>query len=162
LGVTDRIEFVQSDAGAYPAEPGGYDVVSCIGATWIGGGLAGTIELLKPALKPGGLMLIGEPYWTDEPPRRPDDLAEYTSLVGTLDRVEAAGMQLVEMVLADGDSWDRYAASQWLTLSDYLRDRPDDPDIAQIRDFLRESRRSYLEINRRYLGWGVFMLRAGD
>ena len=162
FGVADRLEFVHGDAGAYEAEPGAYDVVSCIGATWIGGGLVGTIELAKRALKPGGLMLIGEPYWIDEPPERPEALAEYTSLIGTLDRVEAAGMRLVEMVLADGDSWDRYAAAQWMTLADYLRDHPGDPDTEQIREFLRDSRRWHLEIRRRYLGWGVFVLRAGE
>lgn len=46
-----------------------FDLVSCIGATWIGGGLAGTIELMKPALKDsGGLILIGEPFWNEPPP----------------------------------------------------------------------------------------------
>ncbi|NUS12433.1 MAG: class I SAM-dependent methyltransferase [Streptomyces sp.] len=165
LGVPDRVDFVRGDAGAYEAEPGAYDVVSCIGATWIGGGLAGTIELLRPALRPGGLMLIGEPYWTEPAPEgalealgaAPDD---FTSLVGTLDRFEAAGMELLEMVLADGDSWDRYAAGQWFTISDWLRDHPaDHPDAADMREFLDHARRSHLEWNRRYVGWGVFVLR---
>ncbi|WUH94272.1 class I SAM-dependent methyltransferase [Streptomyces sp. NBC_00433] len=70
LGVSERVSFERGDAGAYKAEPGAYDVASCIGATWIGGGLAGTIDLLRPALRPGGLMLIGEPYWTEPPPGR--------------------------------------------------------------------------------------------
>src|SRR3712207_6952862 len=42
--------------------------LSCIGASWIGGGVGGTIDLMRPALKPAGLLLIGEPYWTDPPP----------------------------------------------------------------------------------------------
>jgi SAM-dependent methyltransferase len=167
LGVADRIRFERGDAGAYRPAPAAYDIVSCIGATWIGAGPAGTIELLRPALRPGGLMLIGEPYWTDLPPEEayealeiePDD---FVSLAGTLDRFEAAGMELVEMVLADGDSWDRYAASQWLTISDWLRDNPEHPDAGDMRAFLAHSRRSHLAYNRRYLGWGVFVLRAAD
>lgn len=165
LGVCERVSFVRADAGTYQADAGGYDLVSCLGATWIGGGLAGTIELLRPALRPGGLMLIGEPYWTEPAPEaaleangmEPDD---YTSLVGTLDRFEAAGMELLEMVLADGDSWDRYAAEQWFAVADWLRDHPaDHPDAADMRDFLDHARRTHLEWNRRYLGWGVFVLR---
>lgn len=38
------------------------------GATWIGGGLAETVELLRRSLASGGMMLIGEPYWRREPP----------------------------------------------------------------------------------------------
>jgi ubiquinone/menaquinone biosynthesis C-methylase UbiE len=63
LGVTSQLTFVQEDAGKYQAEAQSFDVVSCIGATWIGNGLVGTLGLMKPALKPGGLLLVGEPYW---------------------------------------------------------------------------------------------------
>ena len=165
LGVAGRLTFERADAGGYEAEPGAFDVVSCIGATWIGGGLAGTVELMRPAMRPGALMLIGEPYWTEPAPEAafeaigagPDDFA---SLEGTLDRFEAAGMELVEMVLADGDSWDRYAAEQWFTVSDWLRAVPaDHPDAADMREFLAHARRTHLSYQRRYLGWGVFVLR---
>ncbi|WP_232284701.1 hypothetical protein [Rhodococcus sp. R1101] len=37
-------------------------LAACIGATWIGNGVAGTAELLARSLGPGGTMLIGEPY----------------------------------------------------------------------------------------------------
>ena len=40
-------------------------VAACLGATWIGGGVAGTIELLARSLRTGGLILIGEPYMPD-------------------------------------------------------------------------------------------------
>ena len=161
LGVAGRVEIVCADARDYAAEPAGFDVVSCIGATWIGNGVTGTIDLLRPALRVNGLMLIGEPYWIDPPPQYPPwpGEGEFASLIGLLETVEAAGMELVEMVLADGDSWDRYVAAQWMTLSDYLREHPDDPDAAELRAFLDESRRSHLRVQRRYLGWGVFVLR---
>jgi SAM-dependent methyltransferase len=166
LGVADRVTFTRGDAGAYQALPRAFDLVSCVGATWIGGGLAGTIDLLRPAMRPGGLMLIGEPYWTEPaPPEAYEALGadedDFTSLVGTLDRFEAAGMELVEMVLADGDSWDRYAAEQWFAISDWLRATPaDHPDAADMRVFLDQHRRAHLAYNRRYVGWGVFVLRA--
>lgn len=43
------------------------DLAACIGATWIGNGVAGTAELLARSLGPGGMMLIGEPYWRVTP-----------------------------------------------------------------------------------------------
>jgi SAM-dependent methyltransferase len=164
LGVRDRVGFEQGDAGAYRAEPAAFDVVSCIGATWIGGGLTGTIELMLPALAPGGVLLIGEPYWVREPSAeacaamdvRRDD---FGTLGQTLDRFEAAGTEVLEMVMADHDSWDRYVASQWWTLSDWLRANPDDPEVDEVREFLDRARRSYLEYQREHMDWGVFVVR---
>jgi SAM-dependent methyltransferase len=164
LGVGDRVRFEQGDASAYAADSAGYDLVSCIGATWIGGGIGGTVALLRPAVRPGGLLLIGEPYWLSEPPAeaytalhaKPDD---FTSLAGTADRLTAAGVNLIKMVLADQDSWDRYVAAQWWTLDAWLRTHPDDPLVPEVRAFLEDGRRSYLTYTRQYLGWGVFVGR---
>ncbi|MFG2822478.1 SAM-dependent methyltransferase [Kitasatospora sp. NPDC048365] len=164
LRVADRIEFVQGDAAAYGAEPGGFDLVSCIGATWIGDGLVGTLELMKPALAPDGLLLVGEPFLHAEPPA--EAYADFgatpetfTTLPGLLPRFEEAGCELLEMVLADPDSWDRYEAAQWRTLSDWLRANPDDPDTPALHRYLAERRHGHLAYRRPYLGWGVFVLR---
>ena len=165
LGVADRVRFVQGDAGEPPSDGPQYDVVSCIGATWIGGGLAGTIDLMRPALRAGGLLLIGEPYWISEPPGEALDateirLEDFTSLLGTADRLAAAGIELVEMVLADQDSWDRYVAAQWWTLDAWLRASADDPEADRVRQFFEGARRWHLAYGRQYLGWGVFVCRA--
>ncbi len=167
LTVTAQVEFVHGKAEDYRAEPHAFDVVSCIGATWIGDGLTGTLDLMRPACKPDGILLVGEPYWIDPPPPRALDALElgaeeFTSLAGTLDRFEAAGVELVEMVLADQDSWDRYVAAQWMTASDWLREHPDAPDAAEYADRVSAGRRAYLDYGRRYMGWGVFVLRGTD
>jgi ubiquinone/menaquinone biosynthesis C-methylase UbiE len=162
--VTDRLSWVQGDAAQYQAEPGGYDVVSCIGAPWIGGGFAGTLRLMQRALKPGGLALAGDAYWIDEPPEAAYDAWEipkgtHVSLVGTLDRIESAGMELVEMVLATQEDWDRYEGMQWMAVSDYLRAHPADPIAREAYAWKARNRRAYLQYARRYFGWGVFVLR---
>jgi len=67
LGVGEQVEFVRGDASGYvAAQP--VDVAACVGATWIGNGVAGTTEFLGRSLRPGGMMLIGEPYWRQIPP----------------------------------------------------------------------------------------------
>jgi SAM-dependent methyltransferase len=165
LGVTEHVRFVESDAATYQDEPASYDIVSCIGATWIGGGLLGTLDIMRRSLRPRGLALVGECYWATPPPAgayealRVDEDA-FTSLAGTAERFETAGFELLEMVMANHDTWDRYVASQWWTLSDWLHDNPDDPDVPAIRDFLDHSRRSHLRYGRQYLGWGVFVVRG--
>jgi hypothetical protein len=111
------------------------------------------------------LLLVGEPYWMDElPPAAYDALSDgdtemFATLPGTLDRIEASGLELIEMVLADPHGWDRYEAMQWRAVSDWLRSNPDDPDAPDLRKWINDARRSYLTYGRRYLGWGVFVLR---
>lgn len=164
LGVSDRVELVQGDAAAYAAAPGHFDVVSCIGATWIGNGLAGTLELMRPALKRDGLMLVGEPFWNEQPPDEAftalgTSPGEFVSLAHTADRFARAGFDLVEMVLANPDGWDRYVAPHWWAVDAWLRAHPDDPDGEALRAFAAAERAGHLAYGRRYLGWGVFVLR---
>lgn len=164
LGVSGRVQFVAGDAAEYQAQSGGFDVVSCIGATWIGGGLAGTLALLGPALRDGGLMLIGEPFWNESPPdaayaalqARPGD---FLSLAETAQRFAAAGFDLVEMVLANPDGWDRYVAPHWWAIDRWISEHPNHPDAPALRRFCEAERTGYLTYGRRYLGWGVFVLR---
>jgi SAM-dependent methyltransferase len=167
LDVAGKVTFVRAEAGEYlrtTAERDGFDVVSCIGATWIGGGLLGTVELMLPALKEGGILLVGEPYWISEPPQEAfETLGFGRDLFGTLgetlDRFESLGVEVVEMVMADPDSWDRYVASQWWPLCDWLDANPGHPDETELRAFLDRARRSHFKYGRQYLGWGVFVLR---
>jgi SAM-dependent methyltransferase len=165
LGVAEKVNFVRDDAGKYPRDEHAFDIVSCIGATWIGNGLVGTLELMKRALKDEGRrLLVGEPYWIDRPPDEAlrvlsDTKDRFVSLDGTLDRFEGVGLELVEMVLANQDDWDRYEASQWTNASNWLREHPHDPDAAALREWVNNNRRTYLRYGRRYFGWGVFVLR---
>jgi SAM-dependent methyltransferase len=164
LGVERAVTFIEGDAGDPPELGGGFDIVSCIGATWIGGGLSGTLELMRQRVVPGGWLLVGEVYWAEPPP--PHVKQKYATgqgfadLAGTLDRFEAADLELVEMVLASPEDWDRYAASQWLNVSDWLAANPDDAEAPEILEERNSSRRGYLADERSCLGWGVFVLRA--
>lgn len=60
LGVADQVKFIHGDATGYVSVEK-VDVAACIGATWIGVGVAGTIQLLARSLRTGGMILVGEP-----------------------------------------------------------------------------------------------------
>jgi SAM-dependent methyltransferase len=164
LDVTDKITFIHGDAAEYvAAEP--VDVATCIGATWIGGGVTGTIDLLEHSLRAGGMVLIGEPFWRMEPPDQAtiegcsatsrDDFRDLPGLVALFGEL---GWDLIEMVLANEDSWDRYAAAQWFNIRTWLDANPDDELAQQMRDELNASPLRHVRYQRRYLGWGVFAL----
>ena len=168
LSVADRVVIEHGDAQTFKPEPEAFDIASCVGATWIGNGVAGTIALLRHAITSDGLLLIGEPYWREPPSPEAESAlgedvaavnAEFSDLSGLLDQFKAARTDLVELVLADEHSWDRYVASQWWTLRQWLDSHPDDPLAPDLQTFLDDSQREYLSYQRRYLGWGVFVLR---
>ncbi|MFF9623916.1 SAM-dependent methyltransferase [Streptomyces griseosporeus] len=164
LGVADRVGFVHADASGHVADdPVG--IAACVGATWIGSGVAGTVELLRRSLVPGGMMLIGEPYWRREPEdqatvegchvERKDDLLP---LPGLLEQFSDLGCDVVEMVLADQDSWDRYVAAQWLNIRRWLDANPHDELALEMRAELTAAPVQHARFQREYLGWGVFVL----
>ena len=166
LGVADRVEFSHGDAAGYvAAEKAG--VAACLGATWIGGGVAGTIELLAKSLLPGGILLIGEPYWRQLPPTEEvageclagsiSDFLMLPELVGSFGEL---GYDVVEMVLADQEGWDRYEAAKWLTMRRWLAENPGDDFAKEVRALLTSEPRRHVTYTREYLGWGVFALMA--
>jgi SAM-dependent methyltransferase len=170
LGVADRVRFVHADAAGWISEEP-VDLAACVGATWIGGGVAGTVDLLARSLRPGGTMLIGEPYWRRTPPDQETveacgatALDDFLPLPGLLAHLGGLGYDVVEMVLADQQSWDRYQAAQWLTLRRWLDAHPDDELASEVRAELAEGPARYARSTREHVGWGVFALRgtAGD
>jgi len=162
LGVADRVELIEGDA-AKPLDLGRFSVVSCLGASWIGGDLAGTLQTMLRHAEPRAWLLVGEVYRALPPSAELAARYEqsFADLAGTLDVFGSAGVDLVEMVLTNDDDWDRYAASQWLNVANWLDNNPDHPDAATVRAERDDSRRRYLTDERGTLGWGVFVGRAG-
>ncbi|HLL65711.1 MAG TPA: class I SAM-dependent methyltransferase [Micromonosporaceae bacterium] len=164
LGVADRVHVVHGDAAGYVAdEP--VDVAACIGATWIGGGTAGTVELLRRSLRPGGTMLVGECFWRQDPPDQATvegsfaaSRDEFRSLPDLVRHFDELGCDTVEMVLANQDSWDRYVAAQWLNIRRWLDRNPHDDLVDELRAELTREPVRYTRYQREYLGWGVFVL----
>ena len=163
LGVAEQVDFIHADASNHVADqPVG--IAACVGATWIGGGVPGTIDLLRRSLAPNGMMLIGEPYWRREPDQTVLDGCdvldqdEFLALPELVKRFGDLGCDVVEMVLADQDSWDRYVAAQWLNIRRWLDANPDDELADQMRAELRTGPERHVRYQREYLGWGVFAL----
>jgi len=164
LGVADQVTFIHNDAAGYVVDEK-VDVAACVGATWIGGGVAGTIELLKQSLRSGGILLIGEPFWRQLPPTEEvakgclaHAIADFLLLPDLLASFGHLGCDVVEMVLANQDGWDRYEAAKWLTMRRWLAANPNDELAPEVRAQLTAEPVRYATYTREYLGWGVFAL----
>lgn len=110
-------------------------------------------------------MLIGEPYWHREPPDQATiegccatSKDEFLPLPELIEQFGELGCDVVEMVLANQDSWDRYVAAQWLNIRRWLDDNPDDELADEMRTELTTAPARHTRYQREYLGWGVFAL----
>ncbi|MGR7920666.1 SAM-dependent methyltransferase [Zobellella denitrificans] len=166
LGVADRVEFIHGDAAGYVADEKA-GVAACVGASWIGGGVAGTIGLLAKSLSANGIILIGEPYWRQLPPTEEvargclaHSISDFLTLPELIASFGHLGYDVVEMVLADQDGWDRYEAAKWLTMRLWLEANPNDELAKEVRAQLTSEPGRYVTYTREYLGWGVFALMA--
>ncbi len=164
LGVADKVKFIHGDAAGYVSDEK-VGVAACVGATWIGGGVAGTIKLLERSLNNGGIILIGEPYWRQLPPTETiakecfaNSISDFLILPELLASFGQLGYDVVEMVLADQDGWDRYEAAKWLTMRLWLEANPNDELAKEVRTKLTSEPKHYAAYTREYLGWGVFAI----
>ena len=164
LGVAGQVNFIHGDAAGYVSEEKA-SVAACVGATWIGGGVAGTIELLARSLRTGGIILIGEPYWRKLPPTEDvakgclaGTISDFLMLPELLASFRCLGCDVVEMVLTDQDGWDRYEGAKWLTMRRWLEANPADELANEVRAKLSSEPERYAAYTREYLGWGVFAL----
>ncbi len=164
LGVADKVKFIHGDATGYVSDEK-VGVAACVGATWIGGGVAGTIELLARSLRTGGIILIGEPYWRQLPPTEniakeclAHSVSDFLILPELLASFGRLGYDVVEMVLANQDGWDRYEAAKWLTMHRWLEANPGDDLAKDVRAKLTSEPERHAAYTREYLGWGVFAL----
>ncbi|MCB8747072.1 class I SAM-dependent methyltransferase [Rhodoferax sp. U2-2l] len=164
LGVAHQVKFIHGDAAGFVSEQK-VDVAACVGATWIAGGVAGTIALLTQSLRPGGIILIGEPFWRQLPPTEEvakgclaHAISDFLTLPALVASFGQLGYDVVEMVLADQDGWDRYEAAKWLTMRRWLEANPGDEFAPEVRAQLNAEPTRYATNTRDYLGWGVFAL----
>lgn len=160
-----RLRFVEMDGAQYvPETPESYDITACIGASWIYGGHRGTLKALFGMAAPNGWIVVGEPYWRQEPPREYlEALGESRDNYGTHhENVEAGqelGLEAVYTLVSSHDEWDHYEGLQWYAAEAWAGANPDDPDVDDLLKRVRGGRAAYLKWGRDTLGWAIYVFR---
>jgi SAM-dependent methyltransferase len=163
------IEVLEMDGADYHPAPA-FDLAVCMGASWTFGGHGATLRALRAAVRRGGQVLVGEPYFMRPPDPaylaaagiRPDEFATHAANVQA--GVDAALEPLLALA-SNGDDWDRYETLQWRASNRWAAEHPDDPDAAAVLERVERDRRTYLEWGRDTLGWALYLFRgavAGD
>ena len=158
-GLGDRLSFELADAATATHEPESYDAALCLGASFVYGSLADTVEALVPTVRPGGHVVVGEPFWRRLPlPEDYEDRHEpWTTLEGTVRIFETSGVPVVSVIASSEDDWDRYETLHWQALERWLAANADDPDAPEIRTRYERAKWNYLRHQRDYLGWAIFV-----
>ncbi|HSW43209.1 MAG TPA: class I SAM-dependent methyltransferase [Patescibacteria group bacterium] len=159
------LAIVEGDAAAHPPELASVDLAVCLGASWIWGGHRGTLRALRRFVKPGGLVLVGEPYWRREP--EPEYLAaadlaagEFSTLHGNVAIAAEEGLALIYALPSRDEDWDRYESLQLRAAERWALAHPDDPDVDELLAQARRNSDAYLRCGRDTLGWSIYLFRA--
>jgi SAM-dependent methyltransferase len=159
-GVDDLVEIIESDGRDFPLEPGAWDVALCLGATFVWDDLDGTLAALVPAVRPGGHVAVGEPYWRTAPPPDVDALG-YVSLADTVTRFERGRLTTVGLIGSSTDDWDRYESLHWRAVEDWLAEQEHGSlEAVETRGENERRKRRYLEVRRDNLGWAILVGRT--
>ncbi len=157
-GVSDLVTFELGEASETDLG-GGHDVAMCLGASFVWGSLAGTLDALEPVVRPGGHVVVGEPFWRKLPlPADYDDRdGPFTTLEGTVSIFESGELRVVSVIASSEDDFDRYETLHWQAVETWLAENGSDPDAADIRSRHDRYKRTYLRFGRDYLGWAVLV-----
>jgi ubiquinone/menaquinone biosynthesis C-methylase UbiE len=159
------ITFTEMNGSDFkPDEPYSLDLASCIGASWVFGGHADTLDALVRMVKPGGWVIVGEPYWLQEPSEdyleasgvAREDFGSHSS---NAESGKQRGLDLVHTIVSSQDDWDRYEGLQWYATDEYARNHPDDSDLAEMVERVGKARAAYQRWGRDTLGWAIYMFR---
>lgn len=159
------LEFLEMDGADYTPEKGRlFNLSSCIGASWIYSGHKGTLRALIEMTKPGGLVVVGEPFWFKEPSKEYLESQEikkedYGSHQSNIEVGESLGLTCIYTLISNHDDWDHYETLQWLALDNYIQGNPLDEDIPDIIKKLKVFKNGYISEGRDTLGWAIYVFR---
>ena len=159
------LRILEMGGADYQSEEGeAFDIVMCLGASWIWQGHRGTLRALRGFCRPGGLVVTGEPYWIQEPCAKYLEASgvkkdDFSTHDGNVTIGEEEGLTFLYAQVSSRDDWDRYEGLQSYSASDFACAHAEDPDAAEIVRIQKAFREAYLRWGRDTLGWAIYLFR---
>jgi ubiquinone/menaquinone biosynthesis C-methylase UbiE len=86
MGLEGRIKIRTCDASTISLDPATSDVALCLGASFVWGNIADAAAALAPAVRAGGFVAVGEPFWRHWPLPEWVDPQNFVPLAETVER----------------------------------------------------------------------------
>jgi SAM-dependent methyltransferase len=163
-----NVEFIEMDGAKYkPEMPESFDLTMCIGASWVYRGYRGTIRALEKMTKPGGFVMIGEPFWIKEPSEeylKADKIKreEFGSHYDNVMVGEEEGLTCIYTIVSNHDDWDHYETLGWWAIDEYQKTNPNDEDNLEMLERKKREKETYLRWGRETLGWAIYVFKKSD
>ena len=169
--LASRCEFRAGDVNDLSAEQSRFDLGICIGSTHAFGAseaaYPNTIQRLSEIVRPGGLIVIGEGYWKQEP------AAEYLKLIGdpvgiyrdhggNISFAEQCGLLPLYAMVSSEDEWDHFEWSHQQKIRRLAETNPKDARFAERLARARQWRDGYLRWGRSTMGFGIYLFRTPE
>lgn len=156
------LRFVEQDGAAFTAEPNTFDLTICLGASWVFGGHRGTLAALSRWTRPGGRVLVAQPYWLRAPDPEYLRLADLSaSDFSSHEDNIAAGRDLGLVPLLSREAsvadWDEYEGLQCRAAERYASARPSDPDAQALLSRARVAWDAFLRFGRSTVGDALYL-----
>ena len=162
-----RLQFLEMDGAKYvPEAPESFDLVACIGASWIYGGHRGTLKALQKMATPESWIVVGEPYWRQEPEQEYLDalgmkLSDFSTHYQNMEAGREFGLEALYTLVSNQDDWDRYEGLTWYAAETWASGNQDDPDIEAVLKKVRAEKAAYLRWGRETMGWAIYVFKKG-
>ncbi|MET9784461.1 class I SAM-dependent methyltransferase [Nocardiopsis alba] len=164
-GLGERFVGHVGDAWDMDLSEEGFDLVICVGLSDPLGGTEKVLrELIRPRLRDGGLILLGEPFW-ERPPNQVAQRAlgvsaeRYPDADGVYDRVMAGGGLPIDVHVSTITEWDEYMWACVRALAEWGLDDAPHEQRAGILRFMADYRDAWLREIRGTLGFTTLLLR---
>jgi len=165
-GVADRVTLSRMRSLTLLEDLPPLDLLLCVGATDPVGEEhrhpTDAFRELAARLVPGGLLVWGDLYWTGAPPEPLAQVMALTNACTPLDdwtaAAAAAGLEVLDLHIADDATWDAYVATMDRAARDWIAAHPDRierPHIEATADRVR----SFLTFARPYTGFALQLMR---
>ncbi|MBM4445398.1 MAG: class I SAM-dependent methyltransferase [Chloroflexi bacterium] len=162
-----RLALLEMDGANYqPEKPESFDLVACIGASWIYGGHRGTLKALEGMAPQESWVVVGEPYWRQEPEKEylqaiGDERDNYGTHIQNAQAGHEFGLELAYTLVSSQDDWDRYEGLQWYAAEQWASGHANDPDVEEVLKRVRGGKAAYLRWGRETLGWAIYVFKKG-
>jgi SAM-dependent methyltransferase len=161
-GRGERMEWHEARATDVALEPASFDLAICFGSSQAFGNFEQALAALAALVRPGGQVLMADPYWRKEP------AAEFLAFLGASADVHlthagneaaglAAGLVPLYSCVSTADEWDHYEGLFCRAVERFARDHPQDPDALPYRERIRAWRECYRRWSRDTMGFGFYL-----
>jgi len=153
------LELHQCAISDYVVPADRFDAALCVGASHAYGSCGQALPALIALVRPGGRLLMGEPYWKRPPD--PEYLATFGGSAGECDtedgnraRAVAAGLVPLEHSVASAE-WEHYESLYAATVESWVHEHPGDAEAAEMIDHIHRWNGAFRKWGRDTMGFAL-------